>query len=51
VIDAEQKLINRRKREEIVLKFEADAKDKKKRENGGLIKEKKKSAMAVNDPN
>lgn len=50
-LDAEQKLINRKKREEVVLKFEADAKEKKKRENAGVVKDKKKSTMATTDPN
>ena len=50
-LDAEQKLINRKKREEVVLKFEAEAKEKKKRENAWILKDKKKSTMASIDPN
>lgn len=50
-MDAEQKLLNRKKREEVVLKFEAEAKEKRKKEEiGEKIKEKKKS-IAGDDPN
>ena len=32
------------------MKFEAEAKEKKKRENAGVLKDKKKSTMAAIDP-